>query len=141
MTTIAYKDGIIAYDSRMTGGPTIIDDDYDKKTTVNGKSYYYSGNASDKKDLISLDQGANMEIKHSAAAIRVCDKEIHYIGMNKEDGLWRQSIDKNKPYAIGSGQDHAWTAMDMGATAKQSVQMAMKRDTGTGGKIRTCRVK
>ena len=40
-------------------------------------------------------------------------------------------------YAIGSCADHAIPPMDMGATAYQAVQMAAKRDTGTGGTIRT----
>jgi hypothetical protein len=43
-------------------------------------------------------------------------------------------------YAIGCGSDHAITAMDMGATAYQAVQMAAKRDTGTGGTIRAATV-
>nr|WP_237541343.1 hypothetical protein [Pseudomonas syringae] len=33
MTTIAYKDGVIAYDSRTTGGTTISDDDSGKLQT------------------------------------------------------------------------------------------------------------
>jgi hypothetical protein len=45
------------------------------------------------------------------------------------------------PDAAGSGSRFAFTAMDMGATAKQAIQMAMKRDTGTGGKIHVFKVR
>jgi hypothetical protein len=43
--------------------------------------------------------------------------------------------------AIGTGTDHAITAMDCGLSAREAVKMAMKRDTGTGGRIRTYKVK
>lgn len=42
-----------------------------------------------------------------------------------------------RPFAIGSGRDFALAAMDMGATAKEAVEMAAKRDVYTGGTIRT----
>jgi hypothetical protein len=38
---------------------------------------------------------------------------------------------------MGRGSDHAMTAMDMGATAAESGEMAQKRDTSTGGVVRT----
>ena len=47
----------------------------------------------------------------------------------------------NIPYAIGSGADHAFTAMDCGCSAKEAVQMAVKRDTCTGGRIRSFKLK
>lgn len=38
-------------------------------------------------------------------------------------------------YTLGSGGDHALTAMDLGKTPKQAVQHAMTRDLFSGGKI------
>lgn len=43
-------------------------------------------------------------------------------------------------YAIGSGAAHAITAMDCGKSARQAVQMAMKRDINTGGRVVTARL-
>jgi len=48
-------------------------------------------------------------------------------------------MNKDKVYSIGSGSDHALTAMDMGATAEKAVEMAMQRDICTGGRIRLYR--
>ncbi len=42
-----------------------------------------------------------------------------------------------KYYAIGSGAAHAITAMDCGKTAKQAVQMAIRRDANSGGPVVT----
>lgn len=58
------------------------------------------------------------------------------MGASVEDGFWKSPIPPSATYAIGSGADHAITAMDMGANAFLAVQMAAKRDTGTGGTIR-----
>ena len=40
MTTIAYKDGVIAYDSRVTRGDLITDDDCDKCIERDGVNQY-----------------------------------------------------------------------------------------------------
>lgn len=42
-------------------------------------------------------------------------------------------------YALGSGQEFALGALELGATAAQAVAVAMKHDTGTGGEIVTLR--
>jgi ATP-dependent protease HslVU (ClpYQ) peptidase subunit len=44
-------------------------------------------------------------------------------------------------YAIGSGGPHAITAMDCGKNAATAVQMAIKRDSNSGGRIVTMRLK
>jgi len=44
-------------------------------------------------------------------------------------------------YAIGSGNQAAMAAMHMGASVTQSIQIAKKVDTGTGGRIRVYRIR
>lgn len=44
------------------------------------------------------------------------------------------------PAAVGSGAPHALTAMDMGATSKKAVEMAILRDMYSGGKIQTLKI-
>lgn len=39
------------------------------------------------------------------------------------------------PEAFGSGAGYAIGAMDMGASAQQAIEVAMRRDVNTGGKI------
>lgn len=43
-------------------------------------------------------------------------------------------IPQEAPAAIGSGWLYALTAMDLGATPKEAVKAAMKRDVYTGGR-------
>ena len=134
MTTIAYKDGVIAYDSRRTCDGRIITDSADKKREREGYMFFGCGSTSDILNLIDAFFGAKIKGECDAQAIVAfggCVTEI----ILSEGRLFKYPVDHE--YAIGSGSDNAITAMDMGATAYQAVQMAAKRDTGTGGTIRT----
>lgn len=139
MTTIAYKDGIIAYDSRVSAGRTIIYDDVDKKRERDGVFFFGTGATGEINELIGAYFGEEIVGECGASALVVHGGDLLIIGYS-EGKLWKSPIHVDKPYAIGSGEDHALTAFDMGATAYQAVEMAMKRDTGTGGKIRTLTV-
>ena len=142
MTTIAYKDGIIAYDSRSTAGSMIIDDDRDKKTVDGERVLFCAGAAADiNKFLTAYSTGEKPESCDIHAL--VVDKGVLFVASydDKEDGFWKEEINPKKHCAIGSGTRYAITAMDMGASAKEAVKWAMKRDTGTGGRIRTYSVK
>jgi len=55
--------------------------------------------------------------------------------------FWLEPVALKVPRAFGSGELHALTAMDMGASAKEAVGMAAKRDIYTGGKINTFKLK
>lgn len=142
MTTIAYKDGVIAYDSRCTSGGTIEDDDFDKRVSSNGVEFFLTGATADHESLVALYEGVISEPRgrFNAAALVVDDGKLYLVSYNDEDGFFKSPKRLEVPHAIGSGQDHALTAMDMGADAKTAVKMAMKRDSGTGGRIRTFKV-
>ncbi|QEO79853.1 proteasome subunit beta [Pseudomonas brassicacearum] len=137
MTTIAYKDGVIAYDSQITCGSTITYDDYQKCHEVKGVKFVMCGKTSDYTALQDAYFGAAVTKEVDASAIVVEGDGLWCVGASVEDGFWKSPIMPGATYAIGSGADHAITAMDMGATAYQAVEMAAKRDTGTGGTIRT----
>lgn len=140
MTTIAYKDGIIAYDGRVTAGRTIVYDDFDKLREREGVFFLGTGATSEINELIGLFFGEEILGECGAEAIAVQDGALTLIGYY--DGkLAKTPMLMDRPYAIGSGMDHALTAFDMGASAYQAIEMAMKRDCGTGGKIRTLTVK
>ncbi|MDU4249020.1 proteasome subunit beta [Pseudomonas sp.] len=140
MTTIAYKDGVIAYDSRRCSGSTIVDDDYDKRHEHEGVSFFLTGAVCDLPRLIAAYFGEKQESPVECTALVVDDGKLQLVGYDKDSGLWVDVLPQDKPYSIGSGSDHAWTAMDMGATAYQAIGLAMKRDSCTGGNIRTFQI-
>lgn len=148
MTTIAYKEGIIAYDGRAAlGDGTIFTDNKDKHEESRGVHYFYAGEIhllkhitgwwEDREYVPNLPE----RVRIGRAFILDTDKTLYTIVFEPPIGLIAYKIDPKQIWAIGSGCDHALTAMDMGATAKEAVKMAMLRDTGTGGKIRTFKIR
>jgi 20S proteasome alpha/beta subunit len=139
MTTIAYRDGIVAYDSRLTSDITIVDNNYNKCRIVNEVRFFFTGCASDYDRFIKAyfdesDSDADVNV------ILVDNKRIYRSGTSSEHKIWKIDI-TNMICSIGSGCDHALTAMDLGCTAAEAVRMAKKRDTCTGGRVRVFKVK
>ncbi|WP_439851141.1 proteasome subunit beta [Pseudomonas syringae] len=141
MTTIAYKDGVIAYDSRTTRGTTISDDDCEKLQTVNGVQFICTGCACDFDALIAGYFGTVAGSQVEASGYAIDDGKLFLIGYDDKTGFWKSSLNLDRVDAIGSGSPFALTAMDMGSTAAEAVEMAKKRDTGTGGLVRTLNIR
>lgn len=137
MTTIAYKDGVIAYDSRQTRGDRIVSDDCSKCETVDGVSFFLSGAVCDEKALIAAYFGAPSSAPVECAGYAADGGSLFMIGHDDKNGIWKQPLDLSNPDAIGSGAAYAIAAMDMGASAEDAVRAAMKRDIYTGGTVRT----
>lgn len=143
MTTIAYKDGIIAYDSRAVSGTVIVDDNRDKKTVAGKVVCFCSGAQADIEKFLAAYNSQETPKSCDIQAL-VVDQGILYCASYDdaaEDGFWREEIRLDMSYALGSGARYAFTAMDMGATAREAVKMAAKRDASTGGRIRTYKLK
>jgi len=143
MTTIAYnpKEGVIACDSRQSQGDTIISDNSNKHIVEKGVHFFMSGNVPDQQPLIDLYFKRDVDIPFShfsINAIVVDGGKVYKLGVNGETGLWKCPADHIE--ALGSGADHALTAMDMGATAKEAIKWAIKRDSRSGGRIRTFKI-
>ena len=130
------KDGIVAYDGRVSRGGTIVYDDFDKMRERDGVVFFGAGSTSEINELIGAYFGEEIPGGCDASAIVLHDGNLTLIGYT-EGKLWKGPMLLDRPYAIGSGTDHAYTALDMGASAYQAVEMAAKRDTSTGGLIRT----
>jgi ATP-dependent protease HslVU (ClpYQ) peptidase subunit len=141
MTTIAYKDGIIAYDSQITRGDTITYDDYEKCHEVKGVKFICSGPVPDYPALISAYFGDKPSGNIDAAAIVLDGEQLLMFAVDNDTGPWKSPVLLDRPYAIGSGSPYAFAAMDMGGTAYQAVEAAKRRDTSTGGTIRTLTIK
>ncbi|MHC8386779.1 Ntn hydrolase family protein [Pseudomonas sp. MDT2-39-1] len=138
MTTIAYKDGVIAYDSRVTRGSLIDHDDFEKLIHRQGHRFLFTGSGPDFSALIDEFLGVKLGDKPlDANGLVVTNGRLCQIGHDAESGFWMDDVWAERPFAIGSGRDFALAAMDMGATAKEAVEMAAKRDIYTGGTIRT----
>lgn len=135
MTTITYKDNIIAYDSRRTAGGLIKSDETDKRYTISDTSYLFAtGFCPDIENLVSYLKGEEEICPNNVAAGFLTEGEkVYDLGVNSE-GVWKYFIDY--PSADGSGGDHALTAMDFGASAVEAVEAAKKRDANTGGRVR-----
>lgn len=141
MTTIAFKDGIIAYDSRELGDFTIYNDSARKHFERNGVHFFISGPVTCIPIIMSLYFDATSEAPkgESGSAFVVDDGVVYRAGLNKKQGFW--TYPSHNVNAIGSGTDHALTAMDCGLSAKEAVVMAARRDAATGGLIHTYKVK
>jgi len=143
MTTIVYKDGIIAYDSRSSQGSYIADDDHEKRTSYGGREYFLTGAVSDHHHMIDADHG---NFKGAAGSVEVGafiwdGARLWEAGFEDGKEFWKAPRRLDRCYALGSGTHHAITAMDCGLSAVDAVKMAMKRDSGTGGKIRMFKIK
>jgi ATP-dependent protease HslVU (ClpYQ) peptidase subunit len=140
MTTIAYKDGIIACDSRQTRGSSIVSDDTSKCEIVDGVSFFLSGAVCDEKALIAAYFGTKSPDPVECSGFVVDGGRLMMVGHDDKTGIWKQELDLSNPDAIGSGSSYALAAMDMGASAEDAVRAAMKRDIYTGGSVRTYKV-
>lgn len=143
MTTIAMKDGIVAYDSRVTQGGQVLDDNFDKRRVRNGVYFFIAGNMTDDEVVMEgyfngSDVIEELEPHHSADFLIVDGKAVYYGGVCEET-FWKMKLTTTTPYAIGSGGAYAIGAMDAGATAKEAVKVA-SRDVFTGGRIRTHKI-
>lgn len=134
MTTIAYKDGIMAGDSRISHGNVTVG------TTVKVFKNYRGellGGCGAFSDLVALRdwflegmKGEPPEPQGNTEAMFVkSDGEVMYVWGQRMSAL-------EAPYhAIGSGMHLALGAMAVGANATQAVAVACHLDNGSGGPV------
>ena len=148
MTTIALRDGVIAADSQETHGDGRIAECknlYSISGTIIGTAGdSYTG-------LIFVDwfeRGARMEDAPDLSHVQ-SDEDFECIVIENKDTIYTiNRFFQKYPvemadgfYALGWGSAYAMAAMEMGADAKKAVQIAVKYDAYTGGKIKTMKVK
>lgn len=135
MTTIAYRAGIIACDSRATEGDTIITDRCRKYFRKGGWRFWLAGATS---------QFAQFVVDCASDCPKTSARDVYGFAV-MGDVVFRvdciggrvnfDRIDEEYD-AVGSGQCFALAAMDAGATAAEAVRIAARRDPGTGGRVR-----
>lgn len=138
MTTIAYRDGIMAGDSRATQGGTVMTNTQKKVfRTKDGCLFGYAGDREQGerlKQAIKAGKAAPKLDNINALLVTPDGKMRFYEGQ-----VW---VEMKDPYtATGSGAPHALTAMDCGLGAVDAVRKACLRDPNSGGKVQSVELK
>ncbi|CEF89140.1 hypothetical protein [Pseudomonas phage vB_PaeM_PAO1_Ab03] len=137
MTTIAYKDGIIATDGRITQGGVITDEDAEKRLEVDGIVFWLAGAVCDWKVLAeAYVSGDGMEDQELKVSGLVLDGDgLHFISW--DGGIYSEKVNLERPRAAGSGTQFALGAMMAGASAEEAVEAAKALDIYSGGTVRS----
>jgi hypothetical protein len=149
MTTVAFRDGVMASDSRGVDqgvGITPMKKIFRKR--IKKKEYLIAGCGWSPSILMFVDwYGTNdKEILGRIQSLCVGAKEFTAMIWDGKrlvscDETCRDDEVLEDYWAIGSGAAHAITAMDCGKSAIQAVRYAARRDINTGGRIVTARLK
>ena len=143
MTTIAYRNGVMAGDGRETqiaeGESALIIRDTDRKVfrLKDGRLF---GAAKTSEDILrlynSLKNGTPLPKLEDVNAILVDLKRRIWFN---EGRIWQRG--PYKFFAIGSGAGFAIAAMHAGATAIKAVRIAIKCDPYSGGRVSHVRLR
>ena len=138
MTTIAYchKEKKIAHESRRTSGSLIITDSDEKIVRHDGYVSFMSGSIPDFDDFnAQFVNGKKSERVFDVEAITIFEGKAFLRSFDSSDmTFWDNEILSNR--AIGSGMMQAFTAMSIGKSARQSVEIACELDVYSGGAVR-----
>ncbi|WP_316235043.1 MULTISPECIES: hypothetical protein [unclassified Bradyrhizobium] len=137
MTTLAYRDGELATDSRITIDNMIVSDRRKKVHRLrDGSIVAWSGSVQDANVLLRA-----MRKREEMPKLA----EISALQLKPDGTLWLYEGEawvKQDPgyYATGSGSPYAFAAMDAGASAKEAVRIAIKRDASSGGRVQSLKL-
>lgn len=137
MTTIAYRDGVMAGDGRETAigedeSSVILGDDCVKVFKLRNGNLF--GGSRGSEDIFRLQQALEKGYKPPKL------EDINALLVDRKGRLWLYEGRVWQPitqsyYAVGSGSVFALGAMDAGATALEAVAIGVKRDPYSGGLI------
>lgn len=144
MTTIAYRDGVLAADTQITADNSIVSGRCTKIGNSGEWFYAVSGRPSDlgifERWLSAMHDEARERLKPS-------DEMVAIVVVRGDDGLTTKIFDGENLYDIkapfiakGSGYHLAMGAMAMGATAEEAVRIACQYDIYSSEPIETVRL-
>ncbi len=142
MTTIAYKDGVIAADSQVNDGDMIAPEKCKKlHKLADGSVYAFTGLLAHGMELLSYltDPEGSMPCWSGGATIGIIARPNGKVYTYEGRGPWLK-VDGNIG-AWGSGQPYALGALLAGADAVKAVKIAKKLDPSTGGAVKSIVVK
>jgi 20S proteasome alpha/beta subunit len=132
MTTIAYRSGVLAGDTRVAIGEHVVDDMVKVHVLPDGSLFGGAGDVEDVKRLQhALETDTEEPTLENVSAILIePGGEI----WGYEGSVWVRL--RGQYFAIGSGAVVALAAMDAGADAIKAVKIGIKRNTGSGGRVK-----
>lgn len=134
MTTIAYRDGILAADGRTTYGDTIFSDQSRKIHRLSdGALFALCGDVAYVQPMLDALEDDEAELPQGEGFTAVIVEKDGKVRLYEGKGGYI-ALDASY-YAFGSGEEYAIGAMDMGASAEEAVRVACGRDLGSGGDI------
>lgn len=140
MTTIAYKDGVLAADTRATIGDVIDPSEHKKVFRLkNGALVGSAGTPGETRVILKKlrknpDDFESIKSPNNVIYIKPDGKIFEH------DGSGWSPINA-KYAAIGSGHLPALVAMRLGKSAREAIKIAIEFDKNTGGKVRSVRLK
>jgi len=139
MTTAVYipSEGLIAYDSRLTEGDSLLTDDFEKLSRFGDIRIIAAGTLGDDIKIAQAFIGES-DYTNDFAALIIHEDDVYAFYRSEEKGL--QSFKLTFPYAVGTGEKYAQAGIKMGLNAVQCVELASKCDVNTGGRVRTLSV-
>lgn len=143
MTTVVYRDGVLAADSLVTMGDTKIHGNMRKLSRVHGHLIGIAGGVADCDEFINWCKAGGSETEteppkgqYSAIVVQPNGKVFEV-----ECGKYLPRLTNTKFHAIGSGAPYALAAMYAGASAAEAVRIATKIDTNSGLPVKTLKLK
>jgi 20S proteasome alpha/beta subunit len=137
VTTVAYRDGVLAADRRVTQGDRIMQYRYQKVyKNQHGWLYGACGKVADMErffewaDPFDGAPGGEPPPKGEFEGLMVSPKGAVF---EVEDGTWWRA--KTKLHAVGSGASAALGALHAGADALTAVKIAQLIDSASGGGV------
>ena len=142
MTTIVFRDGVLAADTRAySGSPSPIGFKQKIHAGPDGSLYGVSTAQPGLSEQISAWLMADPDQKADTQP-HVGEKGFQALEITPEGEVYYycDSFSPSGPlmgnwFAIGSGEDYAIGALLMGATAEEAVEVAMQCDAWTGGDV------
>lgn len=145
MTTIAYRDGVLASDTLGTAN-NVRECEFRKIAKVNGWLVGIAGTLHVANSIMRWlkTNGGKLERPPESVVGEGDRGNVNAIFVNQKSGAVYLMDSCGEPYkvkvrfyALGSGAYHAVGAMEMGASATQAVRVASKWDMATGPKIQS----
>lgn len=150
MTTIAFDGKTLAADTQSNMGSIVVSNREQKifsqdGWTVNGRKVLAAGTAGDcgiEEELfnvmtVGLDFMSDFSPQIEFHALLVVGEDESYFVMKDREATRAMIMLQRGKFAIGSGDVVAITAMHLGKTAEEAVQVAIELDTRTGGVVET----
>src|SRR5579872_5126803 len=133
MTTIAYPDGILAGDTRVTEGDTILPERCEKVFKLDSGALFGAAGSSDQIEALqhALESGhPTPELKHVFGLLIAPDGAVYLY----EGKRWCR-CGRAPYYATGSGSSFALAAMWCGRSAIDAVKCGIAFDKNSGGDV------